>query len=224
MAYVTPDYVKAMQLKHKAAFWKISDKTNKKVINRNQNDNLSFSIDELQEALCINGDYVIVTLYTLEPKETKPGDSRGQSFELMVKLVDNYQTSKQNIGGAPFDLLLKMNDEKHALNLEMERLKNAREQEPKKHWIAEIASNNPELLTGAIGFAKLAGGKLLDIMTPKTNMAINAPDINPKLKNVLAKFEALDSNYFAVLEKMADMVTLFPQKYYDFKKELGFKD
>lgn len=223
MAYVTPEYVKQMQLKHKAAFWKISDKTNKKVINRNQTDNLSFSIDELQEALCINGDYVIVTLYTLEPKETKPGDSRGQSFELMVKLVDNYQTSKQNIGGAPFDLLLKMNDEKHALNLEMERLRNAREQEPKKHWIAEIASNNPELLNGVIGFAKLAGGKILERMSTKTNHGINAPEkINDDLKAVLKKFEDIDPDYLEVLKRMATFVAGDKDTYLDFKRKLLF--
>jgi hypothetical protein len=222
MAYVTPDYVKQMQLKHKAAFWKISDKTKKTVINRNQTDNLNASIDELQEALNIAGDYVIVTLYTIEPKETKPGDTRGQSFELMVKLNDGY-TNTRAINGAPIDLLLKMQEEKHALNLEMEKLKMTRENEPKKHWIAELAQNNPEIVTGVISFGKIAGGKLIDMMSTKTNKGISAPEpINSETAEVLKKFEAIDPEYFAVLKRMANLVSGEPSMYWQFKNGLGF--
>jgi len=222
MAYVTPDYVKQMQLKHKAAFWKISDKTKKTVINRNQTDNLNASIDELQEALNIAGDYVIVTLYTIEPKETKQGDTRGQSFELMVKLNDGYTNTKA-INGAPIDLLLKMQEEKHALNLEMEKLKMTRENEPKKHWIAELAQNNPEIVTGVISFGKIAGGKLIDMMSTKTNKGISAPEsINSETAEVLKKFEAIDPEYFAVLKRMANLVSGEPSMYWQFKNGLGF--
>jgi hypothetical protein len=222
MAYVTPDYVKQMQLKHKAAFWKISDKTKKTVINRNQTDNLNASIDELQEALNIAGDYVIVTLYTIEPKETKPGDTRGQSFELMVKLNDGY-TNTRAINGAPIDLLLKMQEEKHALNLEMEKLKMTRENEPKKHWIAELAQNNPEIVTGVISFGKIAGGKLIDMMSTKTNKGMSAPEpINSETAEALKKFEAIDPEYFAVLKRMANLVSGEPSMYWQFKNGLGF--
>jgi len=224
MTHVTPDYVKAMQLKHKAAFWKISDKTKKTVINRNQNDNLNYSIDELQEALNITGDYVIVTLYTSEPKEIKQGDQRTQSFELMVKLNDNYQYNNKGMSGAPIDLLLKMNDEKHAANLEIEKLKNLRESTPQKHWIAEMAQNNPELVTGVISFGKMAATKIFDMMTPaKANIGINGPDtINPQIKEVLKKFEDIDPNYLDVLKRMANFVTADKDMYFDFKKKLGF--
>lgn len=224
MTHVTPDYVKGMQLKHNTPYWKITDKTKKTVINRNQNENLNFSIDELQDALKISGDYVIVFLYTHEPKSTKPGDERGQSFELMVKLDDNYNyQSNKGINGAPIDLLLKMNDDKHALNLEIEKLKNARESEPQKHWLAEIAQNNPELVSGVISFGKIAAGKIFDIMTPKTNTGINGPDtINPQIKEVLKKFEDIDPNYLDVLKRMANFVTADKDMYFDFKKKLGF--
>ena len=67
MLHVTPDYVRDLQLKHNLVFWKICDKTKKAVINRNQTNNLSASIDELQNALNIAGDYVVVTLYNQEP-------------------------------------------------------------------------------------------------------------------------------------------------------------
>ena len=222
MAYVNPEYVKQMQLKHKAAYWKISDKTKKTVINRNQTDNLNASIDELQEALNIAGDYVIVTLYTVEPKETKPGDTRGQSFELMVKLNDGYNT--RGITGAPVDLLLKMQEEKHALNLEMERLKNLRDQEPRpKHWAAEIISNNPEILNGVISFGKIAGGKLIDMLSNKQQSGISAPaPISAETSDVLAKFKKIDADYFSVLKRMANLVSGEPSMYWQFKKGLGF--
>jgi hypothetical protein len=228
MAYVTPEYVKQMQLKHKTPYWKICDKTKKTVINRNQTDNLSYSIDELQDALNISGDYVLVTLYTNEPTETKPGDKRGQSFDLMVKLLDNYQNNNNNKGmnGAPVDMLLRMNDEKHALNLEIERLKNAREAEPKKHWIAEIASNNPELLSSAINIGKQAASKIFDMMTPKNNPGINGVngvELTPQIKEILKKFENIDPNYVDVLKRMANFVSADPSMYFDFKKKLGFE-
>jgi hypothetical protein len=224
MTHVTPDYVKAMQLKHKAAFWKISDKTKKTVINRNQNDNLNYSIDELQEALNISGDYVIVTLYTSEPKEVKQGDQRTQSFELMVKLNDNYQYNNKGMNGAPIDLLLKMNDEKHAANLEFEKLKNLRESTPQKHWIAEMAQNNPELVTGVISLSKMAATKLFDFMTPtKINNAVSGPDtINPEIKEVLKKFEAIDPDYLEVLKRMATFVGGDQETYLAFKRKLLF--
>ena len=226
MAYVTPDYVKQMQLKHKAAYWKIADKTKKTVINRNHTDNLNQSIDELQDALNIAGDYVVVTLYTIEPKETKAGDFRGQTFELLVKLNDSYNNynNSNRISGAPVDLLLKMQEEKHALNLEMEKLKMSRENDPKKHWIAEIAQNNPEIVTGIISFGKIAGGKLIDMLSSKNNQApaINAPAVDPETTEVLKKFEAIDPEYFAVLKRMANLVSGEPSMYWQFKNGLGF--
>jgi len=148
--------------------------------------------------------------------------TRGQSFELMVKLNDGYNT--RGISGAPVDLLLKMQEEKHALNLEMERLKNLRNQEPRqKHWAAEIISNNPEILNGVISFGKIAGGKLIDMLSNKQQSGISAPaPINAETSDVLEKFKKIDADYFSVLKRMANLVSGEPSMYWQFKEGLGF--
>jgi hypothetical protein len=64
MAFVSPEYVKQTQLKHQLVYWKITDKTKKTVIDRNNASSLNNSIEELQQALNITGDYVVVFLYS----------------------------------------------------------------------------------------------------------------------------------------------------------------
>lgn len=91
MAFVSPEYVKQMQLQHNAPHWRVTDRTKKLVINRNESAVLNVSIDQLQETLtnCV-GDYVCVTLYTIKPEHLETGSKRGLTFDLMVKLNDPF--------------------------------------------------------------------------------------------------------------------------------------
>lgn len=99
MAFVSPEYVKQMQLQHNAPHWRVTDRTKKLVINRNESATLNTSIDQLQETLtnCV-GDYVCVTLYTIKPEHLETGSKRGLTFDLMVKLNDPYINGNNKSG------------------------------------------------------------------------------------------------------------------------------
>lgn len=101
MAFVSPEYVKQMQLQHNAPHWRVTDRTKKLVINRNESAVLNVSIDQLQETLnnCV-GDYVCVTLYTIKPEHLETGSKRGLTFDLMVKLNDPYINGPQKSSGS----------------------------------------------------------------------------------------------------------------------------
>jgi hypothetical protein len=88
-----------MQLQHNAPHWRVTDRTKKLVINRNESATLNTSIDQLQETLtnCV-GDYVCVTLYTIKPEHLETGSKRGLTFDLMVKLNDPYINGNNKSG------------------------------------------------------------------------------------------------------------------------------
>ena len=88
MAFVSPEYVKQTQLKHQLIYWKITDKTKKTVIDRNNASSLQNSIEELQQALNITGDYVVVFFYNEEPAKTTAGSTKSKTFEINLKLND----------------------------------------------------------------------------------------------------------------------------------------
>jgi hypothetical protein len=186
MAYVSPEYVKQTQLKHNLVFWKITDKTKKTVIDRNNSTSLNNSIDELQNALNITGDYVVVFLYSDEPEKTTAGSTRGKMLELTVKLNDPYVNKNAGIGGIGLDYIIAAANDKAALQLEIEKLK-LQQNEPKPNTIKEIIVSNPEILQGIVQFGKIAGGKLIDMISKTNTPGINAAPINAELQEVLNK-------------------------------------
>jgi hypothetical protein len=221
MAFVSPEYVKQTQLKHQLVYWKITDKTKKTVIDRNNASSLQNSIEELQQALNITGDYVVVFLYSDEPERTTAGSTKAKSFELTVKLNDPYTNKGAGIGGIGLDYIINAANDRAALQLEIEKLK-MQQNEVKPNTIKEIIVSNPEILQGIMQFGKIAGGKLIDLMSKTNTPGINAPAPNAELQEVLNKFEKIDPDYFAVLKRLGNLITGEPVMYWNFKQGLGF--
>lgn len=128
MAFVSPEYVKQMQLQHNAPHWRVTDRTKKLVINRNESAVLNVSIDQLQETLtnCV-GDYVCVTLYTIKPEHLETGSKRGLTFDLMVKLNDafiNGPAKGSSIGSGSPSFTDMLNLHARIQQMEIEKIKN----------------------------------------------------------------------------------------------------
>jgi hypothetical protein len=221
MAYVSPEYVKNTQLKHNLIYWKITDRTKKTVIDRNNANSLTNSVEELQQALNITGDYVVVFMYSEEPEKTTAGSTRGKQLELTVKLNDPYVNKGAGIGGIGLDYVINAANDRAALQLEIEKLK-MQQNEVKPNTIKEIIVSNPEILQGIMQFGKIAGGKLIDIMSKTNTPGINAAPINAELNEVLSKFQNIDPDYFVVLKRLSNLITGEPVMYWNFKQGLGF--
>lgn len=221
MAYVSPEYVKQTQLKHHLVYWKITDRTKKTVIDRNNATSLNSSIDELQNALNITGDYVVVFLYSEEPEKTTAGSTRGKILELTVKLNDPFVNKGSGIGGLNLDYIVAAEKEKAAMMLEIEKLK-MQQNEVKPNTIKEIIVSNPEILQGIVHFGKIAGGKLIDMMSKTPGINAVPTQINAELQEVLNKFEKIDPDYFSVLKRLSNLITGEPVMYWNFKQGLGF--
>lgn len=221
MAFVSPEYVRQTQLKHQLIYWKITDKTKKTVIDRNNASYLQNSIEELQQALNITGDYVVVFLYSEEPERTTAGSTKAKSFELTVKLNDPYVNKGAGIGGIGLDYIINAANDRAALQLEIEKLK-MQQNEVKPNTIKEIIVSNPEILQGIMQFGKIAGGKLIDLMSKTNTPGINAAPVNAEMQEVLSKFEKIDPDYFAVLKRLSNLITGEPVMYWNFKQGLGF--
>jgi hypothetical protein len=221
MAYVSPEYVKNTQLKHNLIYWKITDRTKKTVIDRNNANSLTNSVEELQQALNITGDYVVVFMYSEEPEKTTAGSTRGKQLELTVKLNDPYVNKGAGIGGIGLDYVINAANDRAALQLEIEKLK-MQQNEVKPNTIKEIIVSNPEILQGIMQFGKIAGGKLIDMMSKTNTPGINAAPINSELQEVLNKFQNIDPDYFAVLKRLSNLISGEPVMYWNFKNGLGF--
>jgi hypothetical protein len=225
MAYVSPDYVKQTQLKHNLIYWKITDRTKKTVIDRNNANSLNNSVEELQQALNITGDYVVVFLYSEEPEKTTAGSTRGKILELTVKLNDPYVNKGAGIGGIGLDYVINAANDRAALQLEIEKLKmQQNEVKPNsiKSAIAEQITQNPEILQNLLNKGLSIGGNFLDMLQNK-NKGIGKPEaLHQDTINVLKKFEKIDPEYFSVLKRMAEFCEVFPVNYWKTKKELQF--
>jgi len=222
MAYVSPEYVKNTQLKHNLIYWKITDRSKKTVIDRNNANSLSNSVEELQQALNITGDYVVVFLYSEEPEKTTAGSTRGKILELTVKLNDPFVNKNSGMNGVSLDYIINAANEKAAMQLEIEKLK-MQQNEVKPNTIKEIIVSNPEILQGIMQFGKIAGGKLIDMMSKTNTTGIAGGPINNEMQEVLNKFKNIDPDYFAVLKRLGNLITGEPIMYWNFKQGLGFQ-
>jgi hypothetical protein len=203
MAFVSPEYVKNMQLQHSCPYWKVTDRTKKLVINRNESSVLNTSIDQLQETLSnCQGDYVCVTLYTVKPEKTETDTKRGQMFDLMVKLNDPFvNVPQKGISGAPtFSDLLALHSK--IQQYEIEKIKSQ----------YEAASEQKETAFDRL-INKLVEGDnvntLISVLLAKMNKpakqtaAISAP-ADDSLATAFTKMEAVDPDYKNTLVKMAE--------------------
>ena len=94
--------------------------------------------------------------------------------------------------------------------------------EVKPNTIKEIIVSNPEILQGIMQFGKIAGGKLIDLMSKTNTPGINAAPVNAEMQEVLNKFEKIDPDYFAGLKRLSNLITGEPLMYWNFKQGLGF--
>lgn len=209
MAFVSPEYVKSMQLQHNCPYWRVTDRTKKLVINRNESAVLNTSIDQLQETLnnC-SGDYVFVTLYTVKPEKAETDTKRGQSFDLMVKLDDPFVNTPQKgaVAGAPtFSDLLALHSK--IQQYEIEKIKSQYEAASE---IKETAFD--KLINKLVEGDQL--NTLISILMTKINKpkaAISGPaPADQELAQAFQKFESVDPDYKNTIVKMAEYLTKNP--------------
>jgi hypothetical protein len=227
MAFVSPEYVKQMQLQHNAPHWRVTDRTKKLVINRNESSTLNTSIDQLQETLtnCV-GDYVCVTLYTIKPEHLETGSKRGLTFDLMVKLNDPYINGNKSgsgsggsgSGGPTFQDMLNL----HARiqQYEIEKIKAEYEYNTEKKESA---------IDKLIG--KLAEGDhintLVSILMAKVNQPkqqISSPDQisgTSNIKATLSKLQQIDPDVENTLAAMANYLEKNPSVLPQIKSIIG---
>jgi hypothetical protein len=190
MAYVSPTYVKKMQSTHNAEFWKLYNNTGKELINEcTTHIGLSASIDMLEEALenCAGASSVLVKLYTVKPQRTLPGESKGDTFELRVKL--DGETSGGNfinrnmptsIGAPSWVDMMNMSD--RIRQAELDKLRLELEQKEESPWsrIAEKLLENDALILALAGLIK----KPIQQATRQISAPANENDLFNRLNNI----------------------------------------
>jgi len=164
MAYVNPAYVKKMQNSHNAEFWKLYNNTGKELINECcTHIGLSASIDMLEEALenCNGASSVLVKLYTVKPEKYVAGQSKGDIFELRVKIDGETSTGNFNqrnyspgIGAPSWVDMMNMSD--RIRQAELDKLRLELEQKEESPWsrIAEKLLENDALILALAGLIK----------------------------------------------------------------------
>lgn len=190
MAYVTPAYVKKMQQTHDAAFWKLFNNTGKELINECTTAiGLSASIDMLEEALenCTGASSVLVKLYTNKPVFSTPGQSKGDIFELRVKLDGETQNSNfvqrnfmPTMSAPTWIDMMNMSD--RIRQAELDKLRLELEQKEDSPWsrIAEKLLENDALILAIAGIIK----KPIVKQITKISEPTNDTDLFARLNNI----------------------------------------
>lgn len=209
MALITIDTVGKFQKQQNAIYWKVSDKSKKLTLNRND-DNLDIdsSIDLLKDTLknCI-GDYCSVTLYTEKPTQLEKGSIKGKIFELQVQLESPTSYSKpQNnnyIGAPSFTDLLEM--QKKVMSLEYdaklaEATADKERQKPIDKLVEKLIEGNTlNVLIGAF-MSKINKPEAISGVTPGAN----------DMYETLKRLSVVDPNYKHTLEKMTSYLEKNP--------------
>jgi hypothetical protein len=190
MAYVSPTYVKKMQSTHNAEFWKLYNNTGKELINEcTTHIGLSASIDMLEEALenCAGASSVLVKLYTVKPERTLSGQSKGDTFELRVKLDGETQSGNftnrnfsPGIGAPTWVDMMNMSD--RIRQTELDKLRLELEQKEESPWsrIAEKLLENDALILALAGLIK----KPIQQATRQISAPANENDLFNRLNNI----------------------------------------
>ena len=190
MAYVSPTYVKKMQSTHNAEFWKLYNNTGKELINEcTTHIGLSASIDMLEEALenCAGASSVLVKLYTVKPERTLAGQSKGDTFELRVKLDGELPSGNfasrnfaPGIGAPTWVDMMNMSD--RIRQTELDKLRLELEQKEESPWsrIAEKLLENDALILALAGLIK----KPLQQASKQIAAPVNENDLFNRLNNI----------------------------------------
>lgn len=200
MAFVSPEFVAQQQLQHQCVHWRVTDKSKKLVINRNESNNLNASIDQLQETLAnCQGDYVCVTLYTIKPEQLEAGSKRGQTFDLLVKLKDDFSYQPKAISGVPsFADMMQLHQK--IQQYEIEKIKAELQAEQKETAIEKLIGSVQEHIPTLIS---LAMAKI-----NKTETKISGPE--KPINQTLSKLATIDADYQNTLSKMAEYLEKNP--------------
>jgi len=190
MAYVSPTYVKKMQSTHNAEFWKLYNNTGKELINEcSTHIGLSASIDMLEEALenCAGASSVLVKLYTVKPEKYVAGQSKGDTFELRVKLDGETMPSNlmqrnyaPGIGAPTWVDMMNMSD--RIRQTELDKLRLELEQKEESPWsrIAEKLLENDALILALAGLIK----KPIQQASRQISAPVNENDLFNRLNNI----------------------------------------
>jgi len=190
MAYVSPTYVKKMQSTHNAEYWKLYNNTGKELINEcSTHIGLSASIDMLEEALenCAGASSVLVKLYTVKPEKYVAGQSKGETFELRVKLDSEIMPSNlmqrnyaPGIGAPTWVDMMNMSD--RIRQTELDKLRLELEQKEESPWsrIAEKLLENDALILALAGLIK----KPIQQASRQISAPANENDLFNRLNNI----------------------------------------
>jgi hypothetical protein len=190
MGYVTPTYVKKMQGDKNAEFWKLYNNTGKELINEcTTHIGLSASIDMLEDALQnISGaSSVLVKLYTVKPERTLAGQSKGDTYELRVKLDGETQSGNftnrnfsPGIGAPTWVDMMQMSD--RIRQTELDKLRLELEQKEESPWtaIANKLLENDTLILALAGLIK----KPIQQATRQISAPANENDLFNRLNNI----------------------------------------
>jgi hypothetical protein len=190
MAFVIPTYVKKMQSEKNAEFWRLYNNTGKELINECMTHiGLSASIDMLEDALqnCSGASSVLVKLYTVKPERTLSGQSKGDTYELRVKLdgennSGNFtQRSFNPSMGAPTWVdMMQMSD--RIRQTELDKLRLELEQKDESPWtaIANKLLENDALILAIAGLIK----KPIAQTTRQISAPQNENDLFNRLNNI----------------------------------------
>jgi len=179
-----------MQSTHNAEFWKLYNNTGKELINEcGTHIGLSASIDMLEEALenCAGASSVLVKLYTVKPERTLPGTSKGDIFELRVKLDGENNTSNfpqrnysPSIGAPTWVDMMAMSDKMRQIELDKLRLELEYKEESPWSKIAEKLLENDALILALAGMIK----KPIAQATRQISAPANESDLFNRLNSI----------------------------------------
>jgi len=217
MALVTIDTAGKFQRQQNAIYWKVTDKSKKLTINRNDDlqpidDSIALLKDTLKD--CI-GDYVNVTLYTEKPTQLEKGSVKGKLFELQVQLESinhTYNKYQPSIASPNFSDVLELH--KQVMQLEYDKkLAEATEdktiQRPLDKLVEKLTEGNTINLLISAFMNKVT----------KQPEAIGA--IPNDMKDTFNKFAAVDPDYKNTLAKMAEYLQANPNVLQQIKFIIG---
>ena len=206
MALITIETTAKLQRQQNALYWKVTDKTKKLTLNRNDElQPIENSIELLRETLkdCI-GDWVNVTLYTEKPTQLEKGSIKGKIFDLQVQLetANNYKPNHTTGINAPnfADVL-----ELHKKVMELEYDKKLAEATEEKTRVKPLDKLVEKLTEGNTINLLLSAFMAKATKQPE---AIGA--IPNDMKNTFDKFSQVDPDYKNTLAKMADYLEKNP--------------
>lgn len=214
MAFVTLETALKQQNQHGAVFWKVYDSSGKILLNQvNNNIGLEASAEALEDFLknCL-GDYVVLRLYTGEPKRTAAGDSKETTLTLRVRLEGQAFKGASNqhvISGAPgFADFLAILEQKRQSDIE--RLKLEMELNSKAGYVERLidtVSQNPAILTALLGVLNRFAAPAAPVISAAPGVRQSQP---LEAEEILQRMKIIDPDYINTLKNMVSYLEKNP--------------